>query len=153
MPQPHIQPFYHTWFTWEDSLTLVFTASTCFFNRAGALKLIVPADVSAFVAEQAALLHQTGILYAFMNTMYAVLLRASSDPEVWRINQAATLGVDVALIATMFVSLETQRRLELGKWRSKNSVNLGFTVWVAGISVAYLAGVGGGKKGGVRKME
>jgi hypothetical protein len=153
MAQPHLHPFYRIWFTWVDPLTLVGTAFTCFSNPAGALELIVPADVSVFVPKQAALLHQTGILYAFMGTMYAVLLRASPDPKMWRIVQSATLGVDIALIATMFVSLETQGRLELGKWRGMDFVNLVFTVWVAAIRVAYLAGVGSRRKEGRKKMR
>jgi hypothetical protein len=117
MVQPHIHPFYRLWFTWIDPLTLILTSTTCFLEPAAALELTVPAEVSAFVSAQAALLHQTGILYLFMGTMFAVLLRASPDPKVWKIVQAATLNVDVALIATMFVSLEKQGRPGLERWR------------------------------------
>jgi hypothetical protein len=153
MAQLQVHPFYRLWFTWIDPLTLLLTSTTCFLDPAAALELIVPAEVSAFVPAQATLLHQTGILYLFVGTMFAVLLRASTDLKVWRIMQAATLGVDVALIATMFVSLETQRRLELGKWRGMDFVNLGFTVWVASIRTAYLTGVGGGRQGRANKRK
>jgi hypothetical protein len=153
MVQPHIHPFYRLWFTWIDPLTLILTSTTCFLDPAAALELTVPAEVSAFVPTQAVLLHQTGILYLFVGTMFAVLLRASPDPKVWKIVEAATLGVDVALIATVFVSLETQGRLGLERWRGMDFVNLGFTVWVAGIRVAYLAGVGSGRQGRAKKRK
>jgi hypothetical protein len=128
MAQPHIHPFYRLWFTWIDPLTLLLTSATCFFNP---------------------LLHQISILYLFMGIIFPLLMRASRDPQVWRIVQAAILGVDVACIATMFVSLGTQGRL----WRGLDSVKSGFTVWVAGIRIAYLAGVGSGRQGRAEKSK
>jgi hypothetical protein len=112
---PHIHPFYTFWFTRMDPLTLRLTSATCFLNPAAALEIVVPADVSPFVPPYAAILQQIGILYIFKGTMHAILRRASSDLKVGKIVQAVTIGVHVALIATIFVSLETHGRLELGR--------------------------------------
>jgi hypothetical protein len=152
MAQPLIHPFYRLWFTTIDPLTVLLTSTTCFLNPAAALELIIRTDVSPFVPVQAALLYQIVILYIFMGTIFVVLLRASPDPKVWRIVQGATLGFNLALIVAMFVSLDTGQ-LKLEKWKGSEFVNLGFTVWVASIRAAFLAGVGGGRKEGAKKIR
>ena len=58
--------------------------------------------------------------------MVVVVLHASPDPKVWEIVQTATLAVDVALLATMIVSLRQQKRLEWSKWRGVEVKNLMF---------------------------
>ena len=77
-----------------------------------------------------------------MGSVMAVLLRASTDPKVWEIVQAATLAVDIALLATMIVSLRQQERLAWSKWRGVEVKNLVFLGMVSGIRTAFLLGVG-----------
>ena len=142
MSQPSFHPFYRIWFTWIDPLSLVLTATTCFRTPAVILEKIVPSAISPYMPAQAAIIHQTSILYAFMGSMMAVLLRASTDPKVWEIVQAATLAVDIALLATMIVSLRQQERLAWSKWRGVEVKNLVFLGMVSGIRTAFLLGVG-----------
>lgn len=73
-----------------------------------------------------------------------MLLRISDDLKVWRVVQFATLLVDVSLLVTMRVMLQQQGRLDMGEWRSGDWFNAGFTVWVAIIRGAFLAGFGVG---------
>lgn len=143
MPQPHVHPFYRIWFTWIDPIVLALSVSTAFLDPATALDMLVPASKLPYVPEQAAVIHQIGLLYAFMGILFAVLLRISSDRNVWRVLQAATLFVDVFLIVLSFVSLEQQERLKFEKWRGIDGFNLLFTVWVAVLRIAFLAEVGG----------
>jgi hypothetical protein len=144
MPQPHVNTFYRVWFTWVDPIVLLLTLCTCIFNKTETLKLIVPEPLPPIDALLSSLLHQAAALYGFMALMFAVLLRASSDPKVWRIVQAATLAVDVSLIVVGLVNLEQQGRLSLEMWRGIDWVNILFTVWVGLIRIGFLMGVGGG---------
>lgn len=77
-----------------------------------------------------------------MGLVFAFVLRASSEPKVWRIVQASTLLVDVSLIVIMAVSLEMQGRLSTAEWRPIEWVNMVFTALVAVGRVAFLLGVG-----------
>ncbi|KAF1831753.1 hypothetical protein BDW02DRAFT_571727 [Decorospora gaudefroyi] len=151
MPHPDINPFYRIWFTWIDPLCLLCSVSTCFLNPAAALEMLTPPHILPFRPEHAALIYQCGILYGFMGIILGVLLRASPDIKVWRVVEAATLTVDVALVVAQLVELGQQGRLALGEWRGIDVFNLVFTVWVAGVRGAFLGGVGersvvGGKK-------
>jgi hypothetical protein len=151
MPQPHINAFYRIWFTWFDPIVILLTCVSCVFTPGAALEMLVPADVSPVVPEQIALLYQTAPLFGFMGIMFAVLLRASSDPKVWRIVQGATLMVDISLIAVMLVALDTQGRLATEQWRGIEWFNMAFTAAIAIGRVAYLMGVGGREGGKVKK--
>lgn len=77
-----------------------------------------------------------------------MLLRASDDPKVWRVVQAATLGVDFGILATLWNALRMQGRSGVGEWTGGDWGNIGFTCLVAVIRVGFLAGVGGGKREG-----
>jgi len=74
--------------------------------------------------------------------MVVVVLHASPDPKVWEIVQTATLAVDVALLATMIVSLRQQKRLDWSKWRGVEVKNLMFLGLMSGIRTMFLVGMG-----------
>ena len=151
MPQPHVHIFYRIWFTWVDPIVIGCTVFGCIFTPNDALEMLVPGPLPPVDALQSALLHQAAALFGFMGIMFGVLLRASSDPKIWRIVQAATLAVDVSLIATMFAGLEKQGRLDTAEWRGIEWLNLGFTVWVALIRVGFLSNLGGQDERKVKK--
>lgn len=85
------------------------------------------------------------MLWGFTGVIYGVLLRASPDLKVWRIVQAATLGVDISLLAIFYDMLRLQGRLDLRAWHSGDCLNIGFTVLVGLFSVD-LMGVGGDRE-------
>jgi hypothetical protein len=154
MAQPHVHPFYRIWFTIVDPTILFITVLICIFFPAKILETIIPPSIEPYnPLSHRPLLHQTAALYAFMGIMYAVLLRASPDPKVWRIVQAATLGVDLALLAIMYTLLVQQDRLDIMVWKSGDWFNFGFTVWVAVIRVAYLLEVGEEDRNRARKTR
>ena len=72
-------------------------------------------------------------------------MRASPDPKVWKIVQAATLGVDISLLATLYNLLRLQGRTDVGTWHGGDWFNMLFTVWVALIRIAFLLEVGSEK--------
>ncbi|KAF1845008.1 uncharacterized protein K460DRAFT_365923 [Cucurbitaria berberidis CBS 394.84] len=152
MTKPHVHTFYRAWFTWVDPIVLFFTILACIFTPADVLNTVVPADLAPLQRFHECLFHQSAALYAFMAIMFAVLLRASPDPKVWRVVQAATLLVDVALLATMYGALKQQGRLETTKWRGGDYFNFLFTVWVAVVRIAFLMGIGGADGGNSKKI-
>ena len=79
-----------------------------------------------------------------------MLLRASEDPKVWRIVQAATLGVDLGILATLWNVLRMRGRSRVGDWEAGEWFKIGFTCVVVVIRGAFLAGVGKGEGVGRR---
>lgn len=154
MSQPaHINTFYRLWFTWFDPLVIAATVCAIISNPAESTEMLVPASVSPFQPLQAAILYQCAPLFGFMGIMFGVLLRASNDPKVWRIVQAATLVVDVSLIAIMVDALRVQGRLEVERWRGIERFNIAFTLAIALGRVAFLMGLGGkGKALGKKEL-
>ncbi|KAF9691208.1 hypothetical protein EKO04_010609 [Ascochyta lentis] len=147
MPRPYVHSFYRIWFTIVDPTVLFFTVLACIFSPATILETVAPPSIEPYrPLSHGPLLHQTAALFGFLGIMFAVLLRASPDPKVWKIVQGATLGVDLALLATFYNLLRSQNRLEFRAWSGVDWVNIGFTVWVGLIRVAYLSGVGGDRE-------
>lgn len=89
------------------------------------------------------LLHQAAALFGFLGIIHGVLLRVSPDPKVWKIVQAATLGVDISLLATLCNLLRLQGRTDASTWHGGDWFNIFFTVWVALIRIAFLLEIGG----------
>lgn len=105
----------------------------------------MPPPIPAIDAAHSVLLNQTAARYSFLCITFAVLLRVSSDPKVWRTVQATTLAVDVGLFVTGLVNLQEQGRLGLKTWVGFDFMGLGFTALVALIRTAFLLGIGGGE--------
>jgi|SRR5690242_1133260 len=144
MSQPHVHSFYRIWFTTVDPTVLFFTVLTCIFSPDTVFATTFPPSIETYdPMTHGPLLHQAAALYGFLGIIFAVVLRVSPDPKVWRIVQAAVLGVDISLLATMYNILRLQDRTDVGAWRGGDWFNILFTVWVALIRVAYLLGVGG----------
>jgi disulfide bond formation protein DsbB len=142
MPEPHVNTFYRIWFTWVDPIVLLATVFACISTPQDAVEMLIPASVSPYDPNLAVFVHQAAALYAFMGIMFAVLLRASPDPKVWRIVQGATLFVDLSLIVMTLACLKQQGRSNLEDWRGIDFFNLLFTIWVAVIRVGFLACIG-----------
>lgn len=153
MPQPHVNAFYRIWFTWIDPIVLLTSVLACIFTPRDAVEMLVPASVSPYDPILDVFVHQAAVLYAFMGIMFAVLLRVSSDPKVWRIVQGATLLVDLSLIVMTFTTLKQQGRSNTDDWRTIDWFNLLFTVWVAVIRVGFLANVGGSNMAKTKKSK
>ncbi|KAK7179015.1 hypothetical protein DPSP01_013157 [Paraphaeosphaeria sporulosa] len=145
MSTAHIHPFYRIWFTIVDPTTLVFTILACILSPSTMLATSVPTSFASYdPLSHGPLLYQSAALYAFMAIIFGALLRVSSDLNVWKIVQFATLVVDCALLVTLWSMLKQQNRLELAEWRGEDWFNAGFTIWVALIRFAFLGGLGVG---------
>jgi hypothetical protein len=144
-PKPHINTFYLLWFTWFDPIVIFLTVISCIATPSAIVEMAVPPSISAYDPMQAPLMWQIAPLFGFMGIMFGVLLRASQDPKVWRIVQAATLAVDISLIVILLGALEMQGRMWVfGEWRGIERFNLGFTVAIALGRIAFLMGIGEG---------
>lgn len=114
MSQPYVHPFYRIWFTTVDPIVLVFTALACIFSSDTILETVVPREVDpSNPVSNGGLLHQAVALYAFCGIIHGVLLRVLPDPRVWKTVQAATLGVDISLLATLYNLLRLQGRTDV----------------------------------------
>lgn len=152
MPQPHINTFYRIWFTWFDPLVLLLTIISSIANPAGFLEMLAEPAIAPYIAlSHGPLIWQCAPLYGFMGLIFAFLLRASPDPKVWRIVQAATLVVDVSLVVILVAALRMQGRLAVGMWRPIEWVNVVFTTLVGVGRVAFLLGIGELKGAGAKK--
>lgn len=152
MPQPHINTFYRLWFTWFDPLVLTLTIISSLANPAGFLEMLASPKIAPYAAiSHGPLIWQCAPLYGFMAIIFAFLLRASDDPKVWRIVQAATLVVDVSLIGIIVKALDMQGRLTTSEWRTIEWVNIVFTTLIGVGRFAFLMGVGESKGVGAKK--
>lgn len=142
MAPPVIHVFYRFWFTWLDPLTLVPTVYALIFAPQNVLDAFVPAPLSAPNPDQGFLLHQLAAMFAFVAIMLGVALRVSHDIKVWRVIIGGILLVDIAILASIYVSLEQQGRLRLGALRSTDWGNILFTALCAVVRVFFLAGIG-----------
>lgn len=138
-----IHPFYHAWFKYMDPLVLAPTVYAAIFDPELILHSFVPASLSAYNPDQGFLFHQLSALFGFVGLIQGGVLRVSDDIKVWRAINAAVLVVDVAMLASLYVSLEQQDRLHLGSLRAGDLGNFFFTAWVTLIRISFLAGVGG----------
>lgn len=82
-------------------------------------------------------------MYAFVAIVLGGGLRVSKDITVWRVIIAGVLVVDIAMLASNYISLNQQGRL--GALRSADWGNILFTGLVTVIRILFLAGVGVGK--------
>ncbi|KAJ4252976.1 hypothetical protein NW762_010885 [Fusarium torreyae] len=148
MAQLNVHNFYRIWFTWVDPMTLIPTVYALIFTPEIMLDGLIPLSMSPYNPDQAFFFHQLAALYAFTAVILAGVLRASSDIKVWRIVIAGVLMIDIAILMSVYASMEQQGRLELSKFRWQDWGNYVFTGWVAVIRTLFLAGVG---VGGVNK--
>ncbi|PKS08372.1 hypothetical protein jhhlp_005316 [Lomentospora prolificans] len=134
--------FYRVWFIWVDPLSLVPTVYGVIFNRGHLMDALIPSSMSVADPNHAFLFHQLAALYAFLAIVLAGVLRATPDVRVWKTVIGGVLVVDVAILASLYVSLEHQNRLALRNWWVQEWGNLIYTGGVAILRSLFLAGVG-----------
>lgn len=144
MALPHIHILYRVWFQWVDPVVLIPTIYALLFTPQVMLDAFIPPPLSAYNPNQGFLLHQLAAMYAFVAIVLGVGLRVTNEIKVWRVIIAGILVIDVAILASVYVSLEQQSRL--GALRSTDWGNIVFTGLVSIIRASFLAGVGVGKE-------
>lgn len=142
MALPKIHLFYRFWFLWLDPAILAVTVYALVFTPQVMLDAFVPPPLSAYNPDQGFLLHQLAALCAFVAIILGGALRISKDIQVWRVIITAVLVVDIAMLASNYVTLKQQDRLSLGAMRSADWSNILFTGLVTAIRILFLAGVG-----------
>lgn len=142
MMLPNIHVFYHFWFKWLDPLVLAPTIYALIFTPEVMLDAFVPAPLSAYNADQGFLLHQLAAMFAFVAIMLGGALRVSNEIKVWRVIIAGVLLIDMAILASVYVSLKQQDRLSLESMRPADWGNILFTGLVTAIRIFFLAGIG-----------
>lgn len=144
MALPHVHVFYRVWFQWVDPLVLVPTIYALLFTPQVMLDAFIPPPQSAYNADQGFLLHQLAAMYAFVAIVLGAGLRVTNEIKVWRVIIAGILVIDIAILASVYASLDQQGRL--GNLRAADWGNILFTGLVAVIRILFLAGFGVGKE-------
>lgn len=142
MALPNIHVFYRFCFKWLDPLVLAPTIYALIFTPQVMLDALVPATLSAYNPDQGFLFHQLAAMFAFVAIMLGGVLRISNEIKVWRVIIAGVLLIDIAMLASTYVSLKQQDRLSLGAMRLADWGNILFTGLVTAIRICFLAGVG-----------
>ncbi|KAF2474858.1 uncharacterized protein BDR25DRAFT_301467 [Lindgomyces ingoldianus] len=153
MAQPSafkIHIFYRLFFTYLDPLICIWGAYMDFFDPALVLSSHVP-NVSPDIGHAMILKQRGGGMLNF-GFISAVLLRYSTDLQVWRIVQFADLIVDVAYFWAVWEGLGAQGRLDLGTWRAEDWGSLGITGCATAVRMAFLMEVGFGRRAGEKKI-
>lgn len=81
--------------------------------------------------------------FLFLAFLQAVLLRARpNDLGVWKILQAGTILVDVAMVLAFTRALSNTGRIDTSTWRSEEWSNIGINSAVGIVRIAFVLGVG-----------
>jgi hypothetical protein len=142
MTLPKVHPCYRMWFTWVDPLSLVPTVYGILYEHNFIMDGLIPASQSVANPDHGFLFHQLAALYGFVAFMLGGTLRATSEIKVWRVVIAGVLGIDLALLACLYVSLVHQGRLSVANMRWQDWGQLVYTGGVAIIRSLFLLGVG-----------
>lgn len=142
MALPQIHVFYRLWFLWLDPLVLGVSVYALLFTPQVMLDALIPPPLSAYNPDQGFLLHQLAALFTFVGIILGGVLRVSNQIQVWRVVILAVLVVDIAMLASIYASLQQQDRLSLEAMRSEDWSSIIFTGFVTMIRIFFLAGVG-----------
>lgn len=83
--------------------------------------------------------------YLLLAFLQVVLLRARpNDVGVWKILQAGTIFLDIAMVLAFARALDNTGRLDAGSWRSEEWCNIGITSAVGVVRGFFVLGVGMG---------
>ncbi|KAL2829120.1 hypothetical protein BJY01DRAFT_228010 [Aspergillus pseudoustus] len=139
-----IPSFYRFFFTWFEPLTSLYGAYLVLAEPDNYLNsFIAPAAWSATrdIAHNT-LLRQMGASFVYVSLSQAVLLRYTSDPNVWKILNGSLLGWDAILLYGLWAGLSSQGRLSLGALRAEDWTAIVPTVIITLLRAAVVAGVG-----------
>ncbi|KAF2034655.1 hypothetical protein EK21DRAFT_55986 [Setomelanomma holmii] len=147
MPSQHstsqIPLFYRLFFTYLDPLICIWGAYMDFFDPRLVLSSHIPSPTPDI--GHAMILKQRGGGMLNFGFISAVLLRYTTDLQVWRIVQISDLIVDVAYFWAVYEVLSVQGRLGVEKWKAEDWGAVGITGTAGVVRLAFLAGVGFGK--------
>jgi hypothetical protein len=140
-PSPRVPFYYRLFFTWLDPIICVWGAYMDFFTPKVVLSSHIPNPAAPDIGHAMILKQRGGGMLNFA-VLSAVLLRYTSDIEIWRIAQAAFLLVDISYFWSVYEVLESQGRLGWETWRAEDWGSLVIVTAATVTRVAFLAGLG-----------
>jgi hypothetical protein len=144
-PSTRYPAFYRIFFTWLDPLVCIWGAYMDFFDPTLVLSSHIP-NLPADIGHTMILRQRGGGMLNF-GFISAVLLRYTTDLNIWRIVQFACLIVDFTEFWGGFGALGTQGRLDVGTWRVEDWATMGITGTATLVRMAFLMGIGLGSAG------
>lgn len=147
MALPDIHIFYHIWFKWVDPLVLACSVYALMFTPQTVIDAFIPPSLSVYNPGQGFLIHQLTALFAFVAITRGGgrLAREPGYPGVSRCGGSSSPGavllVDVAMLASVYASLEQQDRLRLDAMCAADWGSMLFTALDMAVRV-FLLGAG-----------
>jgi hypothetical protein len=136
----NIPLFYHIFFTWLDPIICVWGAYMDFFDPRLVLSSHIPSPTPDI--GHSMILKQRGGGMLNFGFISAVLLRYTTDIQIWRIVQISDFIVDLAYLWAVYEVLSAQGRLGVSTWRAEDWGALAITGTAGIVRLAFLAGVG-----------
>jgi hypothetical protein len=138
-----IPSVWRIWFATLDPLVALSGVYLNCFNPTEVLNSYSPKAVSPPAIETRVLLDtSSGFLLGTMFLQVVLLRLKSKDVTVWKCLQASIAIVDVAIITSILMALNTQGRVDPSQWRVQETGSLGLTAFVLTTRVLFLLGVG-----------
>jgi hypothetical protein len=92
------------------------------------------------------LIHELGGFFFTTMIIFSVLFRYTRDPFIWKLILACVGLIDFILLGSTAVQYKEQGRLDPATWRWEDWFSVGVTAYVAVARLAYVLGIGVGKK-------
>lgn len=137
-----IPSFYRIFFTWVDPIIALHSAWTHFRDPDFILSAYIPREMSQRNPMHDMLMYNLGGGLLQIAIINGGLLRYTSDINIWKIVEAATLAYDIVILFALYVSLDQQGRLSPMIWRPEDWGCWAITLFVGFARSFFIAGVG-----------
>ena len=133
--------FYRIIFLYVEPLAVTSGALQSFFTPAKFIHFLQPTPI-AVPKELQIVFSYLSATYLLLAWMEAVVLRCTSDQEVWRMIQLGIFLSDVFHLYASVVALGLDRFCDPRKWRVEDRINLGLIAGNGVVRLMFILGVG-----------
>ena len=133
--------FYRIIFLYIEPLAVTSGALQSFFTPAKFIHFLQPTPI-AVPKELQIVFSYLSATYLLLAWMEAVVLRCTSDQEVWKMIQLGIFLSDVFHLYASVVALGLDRFCDPRKWRVEDRINLGLIAGNGVVRLMFILGVG-----------
>ncbi|KAL5344076.1 hypothetical protein BJX70DRAFT_393499 [Aspergillus crustosus] len=139
---PQIPVFYRAVLLWYDPIGALFGCYMNLFAKDTYLNSYIPPSLATRDPSHNMIFNQLAAGFFVVATSQAILLRYTSDVNVWKILNGCLLGWDFILLWSLWNGLGVQGRLGPGSWRGEDLMAIMPTVFMTLVRGAIVAGIG-----------
>jgi hypothetical protein len=134
--------FYRIVLLWYEPISSALGCYGTLLAKDTYLNSFIPSALTVRNPMQDMIFNQLGAAYFYVATSQGILLRYTSDVNVWKIVNGCLLGWDIILLYSLWDGGRTQGRLHPASWRSEDLSAIIPTVFMTVVRAAIVAGVG-----------